>query len=103
VCKRAVEQKLEQVKHSDEAAYSLLVQMREKLDTIETMKMEKHINNEQGRDYSIARIEWRSRDDAHIYADIEAVKTHANYEAAKSGSSLRISSGKLSATATSGF
>jgi adenine/guanine phosphoribosyltransferase-like PRPP-binding protein len=93
--KRALAQKLERCKklgfsvdgeNCNKEAYPLLVQIGEKLATIENMGTKKHINYEQGRDYSIARPAWFSHDDAHIYADIESVKTHSNYDAAKSGS-----------------
>lgn len=44
------------------------------------------ITYSQGRDYSIARTSWKSSTDAHIYADIDAVKSHQHYDLAKSGS-----------------
>lgn len=51
--------------------------------------MKQKINSvsfELGRDYSIARTVWSDKNDANIYAEIEKVKSHNNYDAAKAGS-----------------
>lgn len=57
-------------------------------DVVYNAVMKTEINKvsfEIGRDYSIARTAWSTRTDANIYAEIDAVKSHANYSAAKAG------------------